>query len=106
MVNFVIYRFWAWQATVRKEVGALSRDLIGFAIVAVTTALFAVATTTLTDRAARRAGISADTRCLLVEAAYFGAFAVTFAFKFIVLDRWVFAGPRRSRAQVDSTTRA
>lgn len=107
VVNFVIYRFWAWQSTVRKEVGALSRDLVGFAIVAVTTALFAVATTSLTDRAARHAGISADSRGLLVEVAYFGAFAITFAFKFVVLDRWVFAGtPRRSRAQVDTTTRA
>lgn len=107
VVNFVIYRFWAWRATVRKEVGALGRDLAGFAIVAVTTALFAVATTGLTDRAARHAGISADTRGLLVEGAYFGAFAVTFAFKFIALDRWVFAGTaRRSRTQVDTTTRA
>ena len=71
----------------------------------VVTALIATGASTLTDYATKDAGMDANTRTLLIEVAYFGAFAVTFVGKFLVLDRYVFAGsPRRSRAQVDSTT--
>lgn len=110
IVNFLIYRFWAWKLRDRAGVG---RDFWKFAIVSVTTALIALGTTTLADAYARQAGFSGTERTLIVEAAYFGAFGVMFVAKFLVLDRFVFnARPRsandleRSRDQVESTTRA
>ena len=82
------------------------------ASVAVTTALIALGTTTLADAYARAGGSGRRRRTLIVEAAYFGAFAVMFVAKFVVLDRFVFTSAtvreatRLSRSQVESTTRA
>ncbi|HKD97191.1 MAG TPA: GtrA family protein [Micromonosporaceae bacterium] len=105
LVSFVISRFWAWRHSLRREAAALARNLAGYIVVVVTTALIATGAAVLTDHATRSAGMDVNTRTLLIEVAYFGAFAVTFVGKFLVLDRYVFAGsPRRSRAQVDSTT--
>jgi putative flippase GtrA len=105
LVSFVISRFWAWRHSLRREATAIARNLAGYIAVVVTTALIATGAAVITDHATRQAGFAANTRALLIEVAYFGAFAVTFVAKFLVLDRYVFAGSeRRSRAQVDRTT--
>jgi putative flippase GtrA len=105
LVSFVINRFWAWRHSLNREASALARNLAGYVVVALVTAAIATGASALTERATRDAGMDANTRTLLIEVAYFGAFAITFVGKFLVLDRYVFAGStRRSRAQVDSTT--
>lgn len=105
VVGFLISRFWAWRHSLRREAAEIARNLAGYVVIAVATALIAVGASVITDRATRHAGFDANTRTLLVEAAYFGALAVTFVGKFVVLDRYVFAGStRRSRTQVDNTT--
>jgi putative flippase GtrA len=109
LVNFLIYRFWAWRATVAPGAAAVRRDFLKYAVVAVATALVALATTTVADGYARSAGLSADMRTLVVEGSYFGAFAVMFVAKFLILDRYVFrarANAARSRDQVENTTPA
>jgi putative flippase GtrA len=109
VVNFLIGRFWAWRATVDPGAAAVRRDFLRYAVVAVATALVALATTTVADRWARAAGLSAAMRTLVVEGSYFGAFAVMFIAKFLILDRYVFRARDnsvRSRDQVENTTPA
>ena len=109
LVNFLIYRFWAWRATVEAGAAAVRRDFLKFAVVATGTALVALATTTIADAWARSAGLSTGLRTLVVEGSYFGAFAVMFIAKFLILDRYVFrarAASARSRDQVENTTPA
>lgn len=96
-VNFLLYRFWAWRVTI-ADTARVGRDLARFTVVAVTTALVALAATTIADKYAQSAHLSGLTRTLVVEGAYFGAFAVMFVAKFLVLDRFVFG----SRAAADS----
>jgi putative flippase GtrA len=91
MVNFTANRFWAWS---RRQRPGLGRDMAGYAVLAVATALAAAGVTSLTERQTRS--------WVLVEASYFGTFAAMFLLKFVVLDRVLF----RSRAEVESTTRA
>lgn len=109
LVNFLIYRFWAWRATADPGASAVRRDFLKYAVVATGTALVALATTTIADNWARSAGLSANVRTLVVECSYFGAFGVMFIAKFLILDRYVFrarAASARSRDQVENTTPA
>ena len=104
VVNFVSNRFWAWSrrhgldsrtlARSRADkLRDLGRDLAGYLTLAVSTALAAVAVTSLTERFTRT--------WVLVEASYFGTYAAMFLLKFVLLDRVIF----RSRHQVAKTTR-
>ena len=116
LINFVLYRFWAWRATLTPETEKPRRfaaDVLKYCLVAVTTAAVALGTTTVADHYARAHNIGNGARTLLVEGSYFGAFAVMFVAKFVVLDRFVFTpakgaddDSRRSRSQVETTTRA
>jgi putative flippase GtrA len=90
LVNFSVFRFWAWRHTLIPEAGAVGRDFAKFSAVAVVTALIAAGTTTLAGRYADHAGFSSAQRSLLIDGCYFGAFAVMFLLKFLILDRFVF----------------
>lgn len=104
LINFVVYRFWAWRKRATPGVG---RDFAKYSVVAICTALVALGTTSVADAYARRAGLDPTQRTLVVEGSYFGAFAVMFIAKFLVLDRFVFnARVDDSRTQVENTTRA
>ena len=109
LVNFCVYRFWAWRHTVTREAKALGRDFGRYAVIAVSTALIATGTTTLAGRYADHAGLGSAARTLLLEGSYFSAFALMFVVKFLLLDRFVFAARHRadvSRDQVENTTPA
>ncbi len=103
LVAFLVNRLYAWE---RRDRLGLGRDFVKYVIVAVVTALIALACTTLADSYAKSAGLSGVARLFVVEGAYFGSYAVTFVAKFVILDRFVFKAPARSRDQVESTTRA
>jgi putative flippase GtrA len=90
-VNFTSNRFWAWS---RRQRPGLGRDVAGYAVLAVATALAAAGVTTLTEHHTET--------WILVEMSYFGTYALMFLLKFVVLDRVLF----RERAAVESTTRA
>lgn len=91
LVNFTAGRFWAWS---RRQRPGLGRDVAGYAVLAVATALAAAGVTSVTEQHTRS--------WVLVELSYFGTYAAMFLVKFVVLDRVLF----RSRAAVESTTRA
>ncbi len=107
LVNFSVYRFWAWRHTVTRKARALSKDFAMYAVVAVASFFGAVGTTTLAGRYAAHAGLDPLARTLLLEGSYFFAFAVMFVAKFLILDRFVFVARHRaevSRDQVETTT--
>lgn len=109
VVNFTVFRFWAWRHTLVREAGALGRDLAKFSAVAIATAVIAAVATTVAGRYADHAGFSSAQRSLLINGCYFGAFGVMFVLKFLILDRFVFAEhhPADSpREQVENTTPA
>jgi putative flippase GtrA len=99
LVNFVANRFWAWSRRHRRGLG---RDLFWYAVLAASSGLAAIGVTSATDWYEDRIGATPNHQALLVEASYFASYAAMFLVKFMVLDRVLF----RSRAQVDSTTRA
>lgn len=100
VVNFAGNRFWAWN---RRQRLGLGRDLTGYLVLAVTTALAAAGVTSLAHAYAQHVGMSADRRAVFVEAAYFATYAAMFLVKFLLLDQVLF---RSSRHQVPNTTRA
>ncbi len=109
LVNFTVFRFWAWRHTLVRAAGAIGRDFVRFSAVAVVTALIAAGATTLAGRYADHSGFSSAQRSLLIDACYFGSFAVMFVLKFLILDRFVFNErhrPDTSRDQVENTTPA
>jgi putative flippase GtrA len=109
LVNFTVFRFWAWRHTLIRKAGAVGRDFARFSAVAAVTALIAAGATTLAGRHADHAGFSSAQRSLLINGCYFGAFAVMFVLKFLILDRFVFNERHRaeiSRDQVENTTAA
>jgi putative flippase GtrA len=106
LVAFVINRFWAWQ---RRDTPGMGGEFLRYWVVAIATALIATVCTTVADHYATHAGLTGLLKLVVVEGAYFGSYAVTFAAKFVLLDRFVFRSPSRtdlSRAQVENTTRA
>jgi len=106
LVAFVINRLWTWS---RRESAGMGRDLLRYWAVAIGTALVALGVTTLADRYTRGEGLSHAVRTVIIVAAYFCSYAVTFGVKYLLLDRFVFGDSQRrdrSRAQVENTTRA
>jgi putative flippase GtrA len=96
LVNFLLYRFWAWRATIQET--RMTGDVLKFSLVAVATALVALSATTIADHYAKAEDLSGWVRTLVIEGAYFGSFAVMFVAKFLVLDRFVFSARKRSAA--------
>jgi putative flippase GtrA len=99
LINFLSNRYWAWDRHGRLGLG---RDLMSYAVLAVTTALAAAGVTRATKTYAPHVDAFAAHLAVVVEASYFATYAAMFLVKFAVLDRVVF----RSRAQVEETTRA
>ena len=87
LVNFSVSRLWTWRGPRRRRV---SRDALGFAVIAVLTALAATVATSVTEGYARRTGMTPTGRAILVEGAYFFVYAAMFLIKFALLDRVVF----------------
>ena len=94
VVNFVAGRFWAW----RRRGPGLGRDAFGYALVAVSTAVAAGATTTVTEWYAQRLALTDLHRTVAVEAAYFATYGAVFVVKFVLLDRVVFARAPATRS--------
>lgn len=104
LVNFLGNRYWAWARRQRQRLG---RDVLGYALLAVTSALVATGVTSLADRYTGRLGVSGDQRALLVEMAYFATYAAMFMVKFVLLDRVLFGSrPDRPRARPAAGPRA
>jgi putative flippase GtrA len=105
LVNFAVYRFWAWPHTVTRAVAAIGRDFARYAVIAVSTAAVATGATYVAGEYADHAALGSAARTLLLEGSFFGAFAVMFAAKFVILDRYVFVH-RRAETASDAGTHA
>jgi putative flippase GtrA len=99
--NWVLNRRWAWEQTGSVEV---AREVVGYTIVS----LIALAASSLGTGAAQQFVLSQHIaaghgiRVVLVTGAYVLVQALLFVAKFVVYERWVFAGRSRVRAALRS----
>lgn len=106
--NWILNRRWAWQRTGRVEFG---REVVGYVVVSVLSLVASSAATGLAQRWVR-AHVDHGFRLVLVTAAYVLVQAALFGGKYLIYERWVFAGESRlrtalrSRQQVWVTARA
>jgi putative flippase GtrA len=95
VVNFLAGRFWTWRARrAGHGRGWLGRDILGYAVIAVATAVAATMVTSAVDRYADGTSYQA----VVVELSYFATYGVMFAVKFVLLDHVVF----RRRSELDA----
>jgi putative flippase GtrA len=90
-VNFTVGRAWAWAGrSAPGRHGMLTSQVLSYLGIAVLTAALATEVSALAHGWSLRMGLSINQRSIVVEAAYFASYAVTFLIKFVLLDRWVF----------------
>ncbi|MEI8406800.1 MULTISPECIES: GtrA family protein [unclassified Kribbella] len=84
--SYLINRHWTWG-----HKGRPGRELLPYAIIAVTSAVIAAIVTTVTDRLVQDDIDSHFWQTVLVSASYLGTYGVLFILKFVLFDRYVFA---------------
>ncbi|MFG1819048.1 GtrA family protein [Kribbella sp. NPDC049174] len=84
--SYLMNRRWTWGHT-----GRPGRELLPYAIIAVTSAVIAAVVTTLTDRWSESWVDSHAWQTVLVSGSYLGTYGVLFILKFVLFDRYVFA---------------
>ena len=98
--NWILNRRWAWEMNGRVEV---VREVVGYVLVSATVlAASSLATGAMQHWVRHHITPNHGFRVLLVTGAYVFVQAVFFAVKFVIYDRWVFAGRSRLRAAVRS----
>ena len=93
--NYLMNRYWAWQR--RDRIGG-ARELVPYLVIIVSTALLATLITNGADALVRGRIESHLARTVLVSAAFLATYGVMFVLKFVLFDRLIFAGRRRTRA--------
>jgi putative flippase GtrA len=108
--NWILNRKWAWKMEGRVE---WMREIVAYTIISVLVwAASTWATGNTQDWAQTHVAPGNGLRVLITTAAYVFVQAVFFGVKFVIYDKWVFAGRSRfraalrSRAQVRSAARA
>jgi putative flippase GtrA len=98
--NWILNRKWAWRIDGRVEV---AREVIGYVIVSLLVLVSSSAATGWTQAWVKHhVAAHHGYRVVLVTGAYVLVQALFFGVKFVVYDRWVFAGRSRLRAAVRS----
>jgi len=98
--NWILNRRWAWEVTGKVEV---AREVVGYSIVSlIAVGLSSLATGLTNDWVVANVAPGTGLRVLLVTGSYVLVQAVLFVLKFVVYDRWVFAGRSRVRAALRS----
>jgi putative flippase GtrA len=97
--NWILNRRWAWEMSGKVEV---AREVVGYALVSMLAVLASSLATGWTSQQVKSIPAHHGIRVALVTAAYVLVQAVLFLAKFIVYDRWVFAGRSRFRATLRS----
>ena len=97
--NWILNRRWAWEQNGRVEV---AREVIGYTIVsAVSLAAASYATGEAHDWV-KNHNVSHGLHTIIITGAYVLVQALLFVVKFVIYDRWVFAGRSRFRAALRS----
>jgi putative flippase GtrA len=94
--NWILNRRWAWERDGKVEI---AREVIGYAAVSLLAVAASSATTGWINSDVAN-GIPAHTglRVTIVTGGYVLVQAVLFVIKYVIYDRWVFAGRSRFRA--------
>ena len=108
--NWILNRKWAWKMEGRTE---WMREILAYTVISVIVWAASTWTTGHTqDWAKGHVAAGHGLRVIITTAAYVFVQAVFFVIKFVIYDKWVFAGRSRvraalrSRAQVRSAARA
>jgi putative flippase GtrA len=96
--NWILNRRWAWERTGKVEV---SREVVGYVVVSVIAMAASSLATGFTHNWVNN-HVGHGFRLILVTGAYVLVQAILFIAKFVVYDRWVFAGRSRFRAALRS----
>jgi putative flippase GtrA len=98
--NWVLNRKWAWQMDGRVE---WMREIVAYFVISVLVwAASTWATGNTQDWAHRHIAAGNGLRVIITTAAYVVVQAVFFVVKFVIYDKWVFAGKSRFRAALRS----
>jgi putative flippase GtrA len=100
--NWILNRRWAWERSGRVEI---AREVVGYGLVSMLAVLASSLATGWAAEQVRNLPAHHGIRVALVTAAYVLVQAVLFLAKFVVYDRWVFAGRSRFRAALRSRHR-
>ncbi|MPZ87263.1 MAG: hypothetical protein GEU81_04140 [Nitriliruptorales bacterium] len=103
--NYLLNRSWTWGRRGRPDV---LREVVPYVAVVLASVVAAAAVTSFVDRHVGELTTSRPLQVALVTLAFGATYGLLFVGKFVVFDRLLFADrrERRSRHQVDSTTRA
>jgi putative flippase GtrA len=96
--NWILNRRWAWNMDGRVEV---AREVVGYTIISGISLVAASYGTGAAQHWARHHAAH-GLRTILVTGAYVAVQALLFVVKFVIYDRWVFAGRSRFRAALRS----
>lgn len=98
--NWVLNRRWAWKMEGRAE---FMREIFAYTVISVLVwAASTWATGNTQDWASNNIPSGSGLRVIVTTAAYVFVQAVFFLVKFVIYDKWVFAGRSRLRAAVRS----
>lgn len=98
--NWILNRRWAWKMTGDVEI---VREVVGYSLVTLLALAASSVGTGLTQHwVVRHVSAHHGIRVTLVTLAYVVVQAVLFGVKFVIYDRWVFAGRSRVRAALRS----
>jgi putative flippase GtrA len=97
--NWVLNRRWAWQVQGRIAFG---REIVAYIIVSAVTLFLTTESTAWTQRHVQSIPAHHGFRAALVTGSYLAVFAVLFAVRFVLYERWIFAGRSRVRAALRS----
>ena len=97
--NWILNRRWAWERDGKVEI---AREVIGYSIVSLLAVLASSLGTGWAQQQVRSIPAHHGIRVLLVTGAYVLVQALLFAVKYVIYDRWVFAGRSRFRAALRS----
>jgi putative flippase GtrA len=87
--NYILNRRWAWKRRGRAQ---FLRETLPYWVITLSTAAMAVGVTSLVDNWVRSSVNGRGEQSLLLGAVYLAAYGVVFAVKFVLFDKWVFAG--------------
>lgn len=97
--NWTLNRRWAWQVKGRVAFG---REIVGYVVVSALTLLASSEATAWTQRQVTSLPAHYGLRVALVTASYLAVFAILFAVRFVIYERWIFSGRSRVRTAVRS----
>jgi putative flippase GtrA len=97
--NWILNRRWAWEQTGKVEV---AREVVGYVVVSLLCLVAAAVVTGATQHWVRANHIQHGFHTILVTGSYVFVQVALFVVKFVIYDRWVFAGRSRVRAALRS----